>query len=124
MFNVQAINGIDFDKGCYMGQEVVARTRFLGKNKRAAFAFHIDSAVPVNIGDSIEKMAGEHWRSGGTVITAATLGNETWFMAVVANDTSSDDIHRLAENPSITCYPSALPYSIEQAASNIVKKRR
>lgn len=124
MFNVQAINGIDFDKGCYMGQEVVARTRFLGKNKRAAFAFHIDSAVPVNIGDSIEKMAGEHWRSGGTVITAATLGNETWFMAVVANDTSSDDIHRLAENPSITCYPCTLPYSIEQATSNIVKKRR
>lgn len=124
MFNVQAINGIDFDKGCYMGQEVVARTRFLGKNKRAAFAFKIDSAVPVNVGDSIEKMAGEHWRSGGTVITAATLGNETWFMAVVANDTSSDDIHRLAENPSITCYPITLPYSIEQAASNLVKKRR
>jgi len=35
MLNLQAINGISFTKGCYLGQETVARMQYLGKNKRA-----------------------------------------------------------------------------------------
>ena len=37
MVNLQALNGISFKKGCYTGQETVARMRYLGKNKRAMF---------------------------------------------------------------------------------------
>jgi len=37
MLNLQAVAGIDFDKGCYMGQETIARTKFLGRNKRASY---------------------------------------------------------------------------------------
>ena len=33
MLNLQAINGISFTKGCYLGQETVARMQYLGKNK-------------------------------------------------------------------------------------------
>ena len=124
MMNVQALEGIDFDKGCYMGQEVVARTRFLGKNKRAAFSFTLDSAVVVPTGSAVEKQLGENWRIAGKVIHSATLGNETWFLAVLNNDTTTEDLHRLADNHDVTCYPNALPYNIEQQASNIVKKRR
>ena len=124
MMNVQALNGIDFDKGCYMGQEVVARTRFLGKNKRAAFSFKLEGKVDVTPGDALEKQLGENWRVAGKIIDVAILDNETWFIAVLSNDTTSEDLHRLAENDAITCYPNALPYSIEQQASNIVKKRR
>lgn len=124
MINVQALNGIDFDKGCYMGQEVVARTRFLGKNKRAAFSFKLEGKVDVTPGDALEKQLGENWRVAGKIIDVAILDNETWFIAVLSNDTTPEDLHRLAENDAITCYPNALPYSIEQQASNIVKKRR
>jgi len=124
MINVHALKGIDFDKGCYMGQEVVARTRFLGKNKRAAFAFKLDGIVTVNSGDAIEKQLGENWRIAGKVLNVAKLENETWFIAVLSNETTTEDLHRLADNTAITCYPNALPYSIEQQASNIVKKRR
>ena len=124
MMNVQALNGIDFDKGCYMGQEVVARTRFLGKNKRAAYSFSIDEPVDVCAGDTLEKQLGENWRVAGTVISVAKLDGETWFMAVLSNDTTPEDLHRLADHHAITCYPYSLPYSIEQQASNIVKKRR
>ncbi|WP_394221096.1 YgfZ/GcvT domain-containing protein [Alteromonas gracilis] len=124
MINVQALNGIDFDKGCYMGQEVVARTRFLGKNKRAAFSFKLDGNINVGSGDAIEKQLGENWRIAGKVLNVAKLESETWFIAVLSNDTTTEDLHRLADNTAITCYPNALPYSIEQQASNIVKKRR
>ena len=124
MINVQALNGIDFDKGCYMGQEVVARTRFLGKNKRAAYSFKLEENVNIKPGDTLEKQLGENWRIAGKVLNVATLDNETWFIAVLNNDTTSEDLHRLADNNAITCYPNTLPYSIEQKASNIVKKRR
>ncbi|MBJ2130004.1 glycine cleavage system protein T [Alteromonas sp. IB21] len=124
MINVQALNGIDFDKGCYMGQEVVARTRFLGKNKRAAYSFKLEGHVPVKAGDSLEKQLGDNWRVAGKVLKVAALESETWFIAVLNNDTTSEDLHRLADNNAITCYPNSLPYNIEQQASNIVKKRR
>lgn len=124
MLNVHALNAIDFDKGCYMGQEVVARTRFLGKNKRAAFSFCIDGNVEVSAGDTIEKQLGDNWRRAGLVTSVAHLDNETHFMAVLSNDTTPQDLHRLADNEAVTCYPYALPYSIEQQASNIIKKRR
>ena len=124
MMNVQAINGIDFDKGCYMGQEVVARTRFLGKNKRAAYSFTLPMATKINVGDIVEKQLGTNWRRAGMVISKAELINETWFMAVLSNDTSEQDIHRLANHEDITCYPNSLPYSIEQAKSSLAKKRQ
>ena len=124
MINVQALGGIDFDKGCYMGQEVVARTRFLGKNKRAAYSFKLEGNVDIKPGDALEKQLGENWRVAGKILNVASLDNETWFIAVLNNDTTSEDLHRLADNNAITCYPNTLPYSIEQKASNIVKKRR
>lgn len=123
MLNVQAINGIDFDKGCYMGQEVVARTRFLGKNKRAAFSFKVPQALAINAGDTVEKQLGENWRRGGTVVKVARLGAETHFMAVLPNDTTTQDKFRLHDTSDISFGVLPLPYSIEQAASNIKRKR-
>ena len=37
MLNLDKLGGISFDKGCYTGQEVVARTHYLGKAKRGLF---------------------------------------------------------------------------------------
>ncbi len=37
MLNLDEFNGISFDKGCYTGQEVIARTHYLGKAKRRLF---------------------------------------------------------------------------------------
>ena len=124
MMNVHALEGIDFDKGCYMGQEVVARTRFLGKNKRAAYSLTLDGPVDIAPGASLEKQLGENWRIAGKVINSVALGQETWLLAVLNNDTTPSDLHRWADNTAVTCYPNALPYNIEQQASNIVKKRR
>ena len=45
--NWDRIGGISFRKGCYTGQEIVARTHYLGKVKRRARHIALDSAVPV-----------------------------------------------------------------------------
>jgi tRNA-modifying protein YgfZ len=45
MLNYELIGGVDFRKGCYPGQEVVARSQYLGKLKRRAFLLAGDAAM-------------------------------------------------------------------------------
>ena len=45
MVNYDKIGGVSFHKGCYPGQEVVARTQYLGKVKRHLYRFHAEHAV-------------------------------------------------------------------------------
>ncbi len=112
MMNLQALDAIDFNKGCYMGQEVVARTRYLGRNKRAAMIFKLPEACDEIATAKLEKQAGEHWRSGGTILRAAVLGEETWILAVVNNDTTPEDSFRLSTNPALELIHCDLPYTL------------
>jgi folate-binding protein YgfZ len=43
MLNLEVVGGVDFRKGCYPGQEVVARSQYLGKLKRRGQAFSTDA---------------------------------------------------------------------------------
>ncbi|MFQ3197304.1 MAG: folate-binding protein YgfZ [Paraglaciecola sp.] len=112
MMNVQALEGISFNKGCYMGQEVVARTKFLGKNKRAAVILKAEEAASVVAGDILESPAGDNWRKGGTVLRAAQLNSQTWLLAVVANDTVIGSVMRLKSHPDSVFTVQNLPYSL------------
>ncbi|MGE6332903.1 YgfZ/GcvT domain-containing protein [Stenotrophomonas sp. NPDC077659] len=47
------LNGYSVKKGCYPGQEIVARTHFLGKAKRAVQLLH--TAAPAQAGDGVEQ---------------------------------------------------------------------
>ena len=51
--NLDLINAINFKKGCYTGQEIVARTHYLGKPKRRMYLGGINSPEPFKIGDEI-----------------------------------------------------------------------
>ncbi len=53
MLNLHSIDGISFQKGCYPGQEVVARMYFLGKLKRRMYLAHVDSEQAVESGSFI-----------------------------------------------------------------------
>jgi len=44
MLNWDALEGINFQKGCYAGQEIVARTQYLGRLKERTFLFHVDAS--------------------------------------------------------------------------------
>ena len=46
MLNLDALDAVSFQKGCYPGQEVVARTRYLGRLKERMFALHADAPAP------------------------------------------------------------------------------
>ena len=63
MVNFIQVNGVDFKKGCYPGQEIVARLNYLGKTKRRMYRLLIDSDQLPAINDVIasgnEKDAGK-----------------------------------------------------------------
>ena len=51
--NFDLFDSISFTKGCYPGQEVVARMHFLGKLKRRMYLAHVDSDHPPAAGDHV-----------------------------------------------------------------------
>jgi tRNA-modifying protein YgfZ len=53
MLNLDILNGINFKKGCYTGQEIVARTHYLGTVKRRTFLASIQSANAPQAGDKL-----------------------------------------------------------------------
>ena len=51
--NMDLIDGVNFKKGCYTGQEIVARTHYLGKVKRRMYRGFIESQDVLTPGDQI-----------------------------------------------------------------------
>jgi folate-binding protein YgfZ len=43
MANLEILGGVNFKKGCYPGQEIVARMQYLGRLKQRMFRAHVDS---------------------------------------------------------------------------------
>lgn len=68
MLNYESVGGVNFKKGCYPGQEVVARSQFRGTLKRRAFLVHADVAMAV--GDAIFA-SGDADQPVATVVQAA-----------------------------------------------------
>ena len=76
-FIPQALNldideiGVSFTKGCYPGQEVVARMHYLGKPKRRLF--HFSSKFETTIGDLINIKDSKSLKSSGVVLRVAKI---------------------------------------------------
>lgn len=71
MLNLDLLDAVSFDKGCFPGQEIVARTQYRGSTKRRTHRF--ESAEPVNAGDKIsdgERDIGEVLNAMGTDLLA------------------------------------------------------
>ncbi|WP_068546728.1 tRNA-modifying protein YgfZ [Thalassotalea crassostreae] len=114
MLNMQHLNGISFTKGCYLGQETVARMKYLGKNKKALFALKSNTNETPNSLSTLEKQVGENWRRGGEIICHYVSDDgEVYLQAVLANDTEEDAVLRLKDNPDIEFNLLSLPYSLE-----------
>jgi folate-binding protein YgfZ len=69
MLNYESIGGVNFKKGCYPGQEVVARSQFRGTLKRRAYVMH--SAAQMQAGDEVFS-ADSPEQPAATVVQAAS----------------------------------------------------
>ncbi|MCT6885898.1 MAG: tRNA-modifying protein YgfZ [Gilliamella apis] len=85
--NLQHYNAISFDKGCYCGQEMVARAQFRGANNRGLYLLVGKSKTLPIIGDKLEYELDGNWREGGQVLAALKLeqDNQIYVQVVLAN---------------------------------------
>ncbi|MCG9728290.1 tRNA-modifying protein YgfZ [Shewanella sp. Isolate13] len=116
MCNVQAINGISFNKGCYMGQETIARMKYRGGNKRALYIVSGSVSAPLTNDSQLEIALedGEGYRRAGTIIEAVQRDGQVLLTAVLANDTQLDAKLRVADDDQSELTLIALPYSLEE----------
>lgn len=70
MLNLHALGAISFDKGCYPGQEVVARMHYLGKLKRRMFRLAIHATVPPQPGSPVFRADGKPDQPDGEIVAA------------------------------------------------------
>ncbi len=115
MCNLQAINGISFNKGCYMGQETVARMKYRGGNKRALYILRGTTALNISLETELEIALEEGYRRGGQIIEFVQRGNQVLLTAVLANDTENDAKLRFSGDEQSSLQIQALPYSLEEA---------
>jgi folate-binding protein YgfZ len=72
MLNLDKLDAIDFEKGCYPGQEIIARTEHLGSVKRRAQAFTVNAeAAPVDTPSADTPIVDSHDEHIGQVLRAA-----------------------------------------------------
>lgn len=76
MLNLDQLGAVSFTKGCYPGQEIVARAHHLGRVKRRMQPFRVAGPAP-EPGSTLAE-------SGGTVVRAAAGAPDTLVLAVVA----------------------------------------
>ncbi|WP_455915701.1 tRNA-modifying protein YgfZ [Pantoea agglomerans] len=113
--NLQALDAISFKKGCYTGQEMVARAKFRGANKRALYWLAGAAGRVPAANDALEMKLGENWRRTGTILTACQLDNgEVWVQAVLNNDLEPDTELRVQGDEGGKLAIQPLPYSLTE----------
>ena len=113
MMNLQVWDGISFDKGCYIGQETIARMKYLGKQKRALFRLSGKVTAQVTAGTQLEKAIGENWRRAGTVIMAVNrTDTQTDLLAVLPSDIDADTAIRVQGDDASLLEIHSLPYQL------------
>jgi len=104
MINLDLLDGISFTKGCYTGQEIVARTQHLGRIKRRMFRYAAATAPP--LARSALTLDGQ---KVGDVVAAAHTATGCELLAVV-NLEARD--RPLTLEAGATATPLPLPYPI------------
>jgi tRNA-modifying protein YgfZ len=92
MLNYESVGGVNFKKGCYPGQEVVARSQFRGTLKRRAFVAHADAELAT--GQEVFQAA-EPEQPAGVVAQAAPSPAGGWdaIVSLQLSAAEAGDLH-------------------------------
>ena len=89
----QAINGISFKKGCYTGQEIIARMHYKGKSKRQMYRFNLPSDTisekQVTPGTPLFNLGNP--QPIGNVVNSALIDSHYELLATVTSDAVAAD---------------------------------
>jgi len=112
MVNFEVIGGVSFQKGCYPGQEIVARSQYLGKLKRRMFLAHVDvEAVP---GDSLYSADIEGQATGMVVNAAPAPAGGFDVLAVAQVESAATQTLHLKAGDGAVLTLKPLPYALPE----------
>jgi hypothetical protein len=116
MANLQLLGGVSFTKGCYTGQEVVARMQYLGKLKRRMYHARINTEQPPAPGAEVFSPSSESGQGAGRIVDAAASPDGGYEVLAVLQISSAEtnDLH-LGDIDGPALQLMELPYSFEQS---------
>ncbi len=109
--NLELIGGVSFTKGCYPGQEIVARSHYRGLVKRRASLGVIEQALPNAAGQDLF-LPGQA-SAASRLIQTAVMSDRTWALWEATKDTLAAPELRAGSPDGPALHPLALPYSLD-----------
>jgi tRNA-modifying protein YgfZ len=98
MFDLHALNAIDFDKGCYLGQEIVARAQYRGELKRRLHRGHTETELTVGM-----QLFNDDERGIGEIVAAA--GDAALAVLKISADETSSVKAKTAQGDALQFSP-------------------
>ncbi len=108
--NYQLTGAVNFKKGCYTGQEVVARMQYRGKLKRRMYAAKLDGPVSATPGS--ELFVDDETQSIGNIVAIQAEGTRSVLLAVLSVTALSGSIHTADSTQALRLID--LPYALPE----------
>lgn len=116
MVNLQLTNGVSFKKGCYTGQEIVARMQYLGKLKRRMYLAHVQSDTIPEPGDELFAADSSSGQGTGKIVNASPSPEGGYqVLAVVEISSQAKNKIHLGEKNGPTLEFAELPYPFQDS---------
>lgn len=115
MTNMELINGVSFSKGCYPGQEIVARLHYLGNANRRMFRVEFESEQEVNAGDSIYS-SDSNQEIGKLLSTVEVSEHKYTGLAVLRIEAAKNQTLSLSKDKQEIINIMDLPYNVPTEA--------
>ena len=118
MINYELIGGVNFHKGCYPGQEIVARTQYLGKLKKRMYRVTAPSNATPGVGDELFA-PGFDDQSVGKLVTVTPSPNGGFeALAVIRMQAAEGGVIHLGTPKGPALRLATLPYALEAPAAS------
>ena len=117
MTNMQLIDGVSFHKGCYTGQEVVARMQYLGKLRRRMYRAEVETDATPKAGDALFVPGSRSEQASDRIVDARAVGPGRWELLVVVEIAAAEGAEvRLSEDgPVLTLTPPPYGFSVQSS---------
>jgi len=112
MLNYESVDGVNFKKGCYPGQEVVARSQFRGTLKRRTYI--VSSPLPLQAGQEIFHSSDASQPAGQVVQSVANTENGNWALVCLQTASVNEGELHPADASGSVLKLHALPYVLRE----------
>jgi folate-binding protein YgfZ len=115
MSNLDLLGGVNFKKGCYPGQEIIARMHYLGKIKRRLFLATLKTDKLPTAGDEIVNKSATAADGSGMIVDAVIDNDGICYCLYVAQIKKAiDNTLGLLDQPDVAFKPMDLPYPLPE----------